>query len=316
MSLFTRNQLLQAWTELPERLRDTPLVAARTPGLYFKLETMQPTGSYKIRAAYTRVKARKKGTTEMALSSSGNFAAAFAWAADQFRVKPHLVVTPHVNPKKMKLANRFACQTHVCGARYESRFETLAKLESQGVETVDHRYCKTVFLGHSTVGWELLSQAQKFDRVLIPVSTGGLAIGIAAALREGGYTGEILGVQSSGNPTLHDSWKAGRPLPRHEIDTVCDALSATSVPKETFQLLRELLDDIILVEESSVLPAVGYFLEEEGLVVEPGAAVGLAALLELQRPWKRTLLVVTGSVLSEELLFEGLRRYQALPEAT
>lgn len=313
MSQFTQNQLHEAWSQLPERLKNTPLVPSRTPGLYLKLETLQPTGSYKIRAAYTRLKARKRTTTEMALSSSGNFAAAFAWAADQLKIRPHLVVTPQVNQKKMELAKRFPCQIHVCGARYESRFETLSKLESKGVETIDHRTCETVFLGHSTIGWELLSETQKFDRVLIPVSTGGLAIGVAAALRAGGYSGEILGVQSSGNPTLHDSWKAGRPIPRHEIETVCDALSATSIPNAAFKLLQDLLDDVLMVEESSVLPAVGYFLEEEGLVVEPGAAVGLAALLELQRPWKRTLLILTGSVISQELLFEGLKQYRALP---
>lgn len=314
MSLFQLEELQEAWSQLPERLRDTPLVAARAPGLYLKLETLQPTGSYKIRAAYTRIKAKKRTTTDMALSSSGNFAAAFSWAADHLKIHPHLVVTPQVNEKKMELAKRFPCQVHVCGARYESRFETLSKLEGKGVETVDHRNCKTVFLGHATIGWELLQEAHKFDRVLIPVSTGGLAIGVASALRAGGYSGEILGVQSSGNPTLHDSWKAGRPISRHEIETVCDALSATSVPNDAFKLIRELLDDILLVEESSVLPSVGYFLEEEGLVVEPGAAVGLAALLELQRPWKRTLLLLTGSVINQDLLFEGLRQYQALPD--
>lgn len=313
MSLFTQTQLQEAWSRLPERLRSTPTVASRTPGLYLKLETLQPTGSYKIRAAYTRILARKQETTEMALSSSGNFAAAFAWAADQLKVRPHIVVTPQVNPKKMELAKRYPCQIHVCGARYESRFETLSKLENKGVETIDHRTCKTVFLGHSTIGWELLCEATKFDRVLIPVSTGGLAIGVGAALRAGGYRGEILGVQSSGNPTLYESWRAGRPVPQHEIETVCDALTATSIPNEPFKHLSELLDDILIVEESSVLPAVGYFLEEEGLIVEPGAAVGLAALLELQRPWKRSLLVLTGSIVDDDLLFEGLRRYRALP---
>lgn len=309
MPLFTQTQLQSAWEALPDRLRNTPLVPARTPGLYLKLETLQPTGSYKIRAAYTRLRNRKHPGAEMALSSSGNFAGAFTWAAEKLRIGAHLVVTPQVNSRKMELAKQHPCKVHVCGRRYESRFETLQKLEAQGIETVDHRACKTVFLGHSTVGWECLYLAHLFDRVLIPVSTGGLALGMAAALRAGGYQGEILGVQPAGNPTLHQSWKAGRPVAREQTETVCDALTATSVPRETFALLQEHLDDILVVEEENVVRAVGFMMQEEGLVVEPGAAVGIAALMELQRPWNRTLAILTGRNVTPEFICRAVNTY-------
>jgi threonine dehydratase len=307
--LFSHKQLQKAWSELPLRVRDTPLREGRTPGLTLKLETLQPTGSYKIRAAYTRLKARRRDLTGVALSSSGNFASAFTWAAAELGAQAHLVVTPSVNQRKMDLAREHPCQVHLCGPTYESRFDTLENLAKQGIESIDHRTCQTVFLGHSTIGWECLRDVHLFERVLIPVSTGGLAIGVASALRGGGFKGEILGVQPAGNPTLFESWNAGVPIQRVGIETVCDALTATSVPQEAFSLLRDLLDDILLVQEQTVMRSVGFLALEEGIVAEPGACVGVAALLEEQRPWPGSLCIVTGRNLEAETLSRGLHAW-------
>jgi threonine dehydratase len=310
MGIFTIDQLKQAWEALPEEIRETPFHRARQQGLCLKLETLQPTGSYKIRAAYLRLARQTSGNKGVALSSSGNFAGAFTWAAHRLGTEAHLVVTPTVSARKMELARRHPCQVHVCGNSYESRFETLNQLAEQQIETIDHRTCHTVFLGHSTIGWECLCQQDHFDRVLIPVSTGGLAIGVAAALREGGFRGEILGVQPAGNPTLYNSWRAGAPMASRSADTICDALTATSIPQETYDLLKDLLDDILLVKEDSVLPAVGFLASEEGIVAEPGAAVGVGALLEQQRPWERTLCVLTGRNLDSTTLCNGVHAWE------
>lgn len=302
--MFTKEQLEEAWNALPEQLKNTPFHRARRPGLSLKLETLQPTGSYKIRAAY-RVLQNSTGAG-VALSSSGNFAGAFTWAAAQHQKEAHLVVTSGVNQRKMELANRFPCSVHVCGESYESRFEKLAELATKGIQTIDHRTDREVFLGHATIGWECLKHTGEFDRVLIPVSTGGLALGVASALRAGGFQGEILGVQPSGNPTLYHSWREGRPVSRPGIHTICDALTATSIPEETFQLLKEHLDDILLVQEQSVWYGVGHLAMDEGLVVEPGGAVGVAALLEEQRPWEGSLCIMSGANLESRVLQQAV----------
>ena len=300
--LFSTEQIEAAWLSLPQRLRDTPFHFARRDGLSLKLETLLPTGSYKIRAAYSRLAKISASSQGVALSSSGNFASAFTWAASQYDLKAHLVVTPAVNQGKLDLANQYPCTVHVCGDSYESRFEKLDELRSLGIEAIDHRTDRDVFLGHSTIGWECLRYAEHFDRVLIPVSTGGLALGIAAALRAGGYKGEILGVQPSGNPTLYDSWRQGHAVSRSGIYTICDALTATSIPDDTFALLREYLDDILLVQEQSIWNAVGFLALDEGIVVEPGAAVGVGCLLEEQRPWQDSLCILTGRNVSSQVL--------------
>lgn len=298
------HDIAQAYQELPYFLKDTPLIRARTEGLLLKLETVQPTGAYKIRAAWLALsrlgpEAKERG---VALSSSGNFAAAFTWAAHRLGIPAHLVLTPTVSGIKVAMAQQYPCTLHRCQTRYEARYELLQELSEQGIITIDHRLDRNVFTGHATIGWECVPSAQQFDRVLIPVSTGGLAIGVARALRAQGYSGEILGIQPSGNPTVYRSWKNGAPLALSQTDTCCDALTATSLPQEAFDLLQENLDDILKVDENSVQRAVKQLLFEEGIVTEPGAAVGMAAILEDQVPAARTLLILSGRNIDEQML--------------
>ena len=140
MSLFTARQIENAWQALPAALRDTPFQQARRRGLSLKLESLQATGSYKIRAAYSKVQESKPDCPGLALSSSGNFAGAFTWAAAQFKIPAHLVVTSSVEQRKMALAQEYPCQIHLCGDSYESRFEKLqellAKLLSSAIDSL------------------------------------------------------------------------------------------------------------------------------------------------------------------------------------
>lgn len=308
MQAITQSDLAAAHDDLPAELRDTPLVRGRLPGLWLKLESLQPTGAYKIRAAWTVLsrlgpEAKERGA---ALSSSGNFAGAFTWVAHRLGIPAHLVFTPSVSGRKVSMAQQYPCTIHRCEDRYEARYELLSQLAEQGIVTIDHRVDRNVFLGHATIGWECAEMADRFDRVLIPLSTGGLAIGIATALRARGYQGAIIGVQPEGNPTLYNSWREGRAVAHPKASTMCDALTATSVPDEAFALLRSLLDDVLLVKESSVKQAVAHLIQEEGVVAEPGAAVGMAALLEGQAPSDGSLLIVTGRNMEKTLLLDCL----------
>ncbi len=305
---FDSFQVEQDHGNLPQEIAWTPTIRARTKGLLFKLETLQPTGSYKIRAAYLKLAkiAQRLPGAQVALSSSGNFAAAFTWAAARLGLQPHLVLTGQVVERKLELAQQYPCRIHRCEDRFEARFEKLEELKESGVVSIDHRQDLEVYLGHATIGYELGKEGPAFHRILLPISTGGLAIGVAAALRNFGFRGEILGVQAAGNPTVFESWRLGEAVSRESIATCCDALTATSITPQAFAWLQHLLDGVLVVQESTIGQAVAYLAYEEGLVVEPGGAVGMAALLEEQRPAPGTLLVLTGSNIEAELLASAL----------
>lgn len=311
MVLSSSDEIERAYRSLPVALKDTPLTRGRTEGLRLKLETLQPTGAYKIRAAWTALSRidPKEAQRGVALSSSGNFAAAFTWAAHRLGIPAHLVLTPQVSGRKVALAQQYPCTLHRCQDRYEARFELLEQLSQRGIVTIDHRLDPQVFLGHATIGWECAAEPYDFERVLIPVSTGGLAIGVASALRARGFRGEIVAVQADGNPTVYHSWQAGRPVASEHVSTCCDALTATSLPQQAYDLLRQRLDNVLLVQEQSVQRAVGYLLHEEGLLVETGGAVGMAAILEGQVPAAGTLLICSGRNIENRLLRHCLDLY-------
>ncbi len=305
---FSTSELESAHALLPDAIKNTPLVSGRTPGLTLKLETLQPTGSYKIRAAWTALvrlgePARVKG---VALSSSGNFAGAFTWAAKRLGVPAHLVFTPSVSGLKVQMAEEFPCQIHRCEDRYEARYEVLEHLAESGILTIDHRLDQNVHLGHATIGWECAEHLERFERVLVPVSTGGLAIGMATALRARGFRGEIWGVQPSGNDTAARSFRAGRPIQNRGAATCCDALTATSLPQAAFDELKRLLSGILVVNEATIPEAVKYLALSEGVIAEPGAAVGMAALLENQKRPDGTLLILSGRNIEPALLRDYL----------
>ena len=113
--MFSREQLQSAWNELPDRLKGTPFHRARTEGLTLKLETLQPTGSYKIRAAYRLL--QKSESPGVALSSSGNFAGAFTWAAAQHGKEAHLVVTSS-SPNSPALPVRYSLISFSCPSSF------------------------------------------------------------------------------------------------------------------------------------------------------------------------------------------------------
>lgn len=305
---FSTSELETAHALLPDAIKNTPLVRGRTPGLTLKLETLQPTGSYKIRAAWTALvnlgaSGRDNG---VALSSSGNFAGAFTWAAERLNVPAHLVFTPSVSGLKVGMAEEYPCQIHRCEDRYEARYEVLEQLSESGILTIDHRSDRNVHLGHATIGWECGEHLQGFERVLVPVSTGGLAIGVASALRARGFEGEIWGVQPSGNDTAARSWQADRPVQNPSVATCCDALTATSLPQAAFDELKRLLDGILVVDEATIPKAVKHLALNEGVIAEPGAAVGMAALLEKQKRPDGTLLILSGRNIEPTLLSEYL----------
>lgn len=307
----------EAFQSLPPALKNTPLVASHDGKLLFKLETFQPTGAYKARAAWTVLQRLGKAAKQrgVALSSSGNFAAAFTWAAHRLGVPAHLVLTPSTSPYKLALAQRYPCTLHVCDDRYEARYELLQELNDQGILTIDHRFNLDVFLGHATIGWEcaqFLAQNKhhppiaNLERILIPVSTGGLALSIASALRSYGYRQPIFGVCPQGNPTLYNSWQAGYPIATKRASTCCDALTATSIPDRVFSELKKLLDDILVVSETSIPDAVRHLASQEGLVVEPGAAVSLAALQQSLAPEEGSLLILSGRNIDPKRLAQYL----------
>jgi threonine dehydratase len=253
--------------------------------VYLKLETRQPTGAYKVRPALNGIlthleAARNRGVLT---TSSGNFAQAVAWAAHRLGVKACIVMTDDTAPYKVERTRALGAEVVFCGTTFESRFETVSRLEKERGSVVLHGFDSVeTIAGDGTITLELIEQlgAETPFTVLSPASGGGLISGLAstlAALDPSKY--EVYGFQPERGGAIVKSLRAGTRLNVGKVHTIADALVASIPGERTFELIRKHCAGFDCVTEDEIRNATRHLIEEEKLWVEPGGAVSVAGLI-------------------------------------
>jgi threonine dehydratase len=265
----------------------TPLVPvpALSPKLLVKPESLQPTGSFKLRGAYTAISAHGRDAIERGVvaHSSGNHGHAVAYAAALLGVHA-VVVVPEGAPKVKTDAIEYY------GAELVRVPPTLsARMAAAGELVARHGYLlippfddRTVIAGQGTVGLEIADDRPQVDLVLVPVSGGGLISGIAAAIRAARPAAAVVGVEPELAADARDSLRRGEPVawPAADVQrTIADALRVERVGDLPFAHIRELVTSIVTVTEDEMLAAVKLLATRARLVAEPGGAAAVAAWL-------------------------------------
>jgi len=250
--------------------------------VWLKLETQQPTGSFKVRPALNGAlchaeAARRAGVLA---SSSGNFAQAVAYAARELGLDAQIVMMSSSSPYKVAATEALGAKVVLCGNSFEERWETTYRLQRESGRLLLHPYdSEETIAGDGTLGLELLEQLEGDFTVVVPVSGGGLIAGVASAIKVGRSTCRVIGVQPAANGALARSVEAGRPVSVGPVQTIADALVASKLGDRTFEVIRERVDHVVNVTEEEIGRAVAELAEKQKVVVEPGGAVGVAALL-------------------------------------
>ncbi len=296
--------LLQAArAALPEEIIVPP--SLEHSGIHFLCENLQVTGSYKVRAVCHWLGQRRAEEPPVALASSGNFAVALAWAGRRFGLDVTAVMMERSHPWKVERVRQLGGKILVCGNSTEERTRTLESLQMQGYEILEHLNDPRVLVGHATLGLDLAVQRPR--RVLVPASTGGLLAATALALKQFDPEVQVIGVQPQGACAMALSFRQRAMCRIDSVDTECDALTANHPGPLPLQLALELVDDMATVSEASIRRAVRWLAEELKLVVEPGAAVGLAALQSGEiEPQEGTWVVLSGGNLAPARLARWL----------
>jgi threo-3-hydroxy-L-aspartate ammonia-lyase len=306
-------------------------VAVRTPLLPFpgqrfliKAESLQPTGSFKIRGAYAAISAldeqvRRRGVIA---HSSGNHAGAVAYAAARLGVCA-VVVIP-ANAPQVKLAAVRASGAEIVtvapslSARLAATEELIARHGYTLIPPFDH---PGVIAGQGTVGLEIAAQCQGADLVVVPVSGGGLIAGIAAAIKAERPEARIIGVEPELAADARESLRAGHRIawdPQQTQRTIADALRVEQVGELTFKHIRRYVDEIVTVSEEEIRIAVRRLACEARLVSEPGGAVAVAACLLRERELPEAsapVAVLSGGNIEPALLAAILSDAAAQPAA-
>ena len=304
--------------------RRTPLLAS-TPlddvfggRLLFKVESLQRTGSFKIRGAYNRLvqlDARQRDAGVVAFSS-GNHAQGVAAAARMLGI-PATIVMPSDAPR-VKLENTRALGAEVVlyDRVRESREQIAMKLASgRGATLVPAFDDPHIIAGQGTVGLELMQQAAELDlmpdQVLVPCSGGGLVSGSAIAIRALAPAAAVYGVEPEAFDDTRRSLAAGTLLKNPpEARSICDALQSSPPGTLTFAINRELLAGILTASDAEVETAMARAFRELRLVVEPGGAVALAAALAGRVPLagRTTAIVLSGGNVDAATFVAALSR--------
>jgi threonine dehydratase len=230
-----------------------------------KAENLQRTGAFKIRGAVNKLATLSPAEREAGVvaASAGNHGQAVAWAARQLGVRARIYVPVDAPMAKVEACRNYGAETEMSGVYFEDALTSaLTEAEETGATFIHPYEDQLVVAGQGTIGLELVEQAPEVETVLIPIGGGGLALGIAIALRALRPEVRLIGVQAG-------------------VDgyTIADGIAVKVPSAFTMPLLEDLLDDIVAVSDEEISEAIVLLLERAKLVVEGAGAVGVAALL-------------------------------------
>jgi threonine dehydratase len=265
--------------------RVTPLVDVSGPAgrpLYLKCESLQPAGAFKIRGAYNMVAqlTPAERAAGVITYSSGNHGQAMALAARTLGA-PAVVVMPTTAPKvKIEGARAFGAEVIFAGTTSaDRRARAEAEASRRGLTMVppfDHEW---IIAGQGTAGLEILDQRPDVAAVLVPIGGGGLAAGVAAAIKQSRPDVRVIGVEPVGAAAMKVSVDAGQPVTLPKTETVADGLMPVRPGDLTFAHVQKFVDRVITVEDKDIIAAVLWIFANARLVAEPSGAATTAAVL-------------------------------------
>lgn len=280
-------QILDAAARIAPLVHHTPVCTCRSldamsgATLFFKCENLQKVGAFKARGATNAVFSLAQGQAErgVATHSSGNHAAALAWAARLRGIKAFVVMPENAPAVKQRAVAGYGAQIVRCRPTLAAREESLAEVIARTGAAPVHPYDdESVIAGQGTAALELCQEVPDLDAVIAPVGGGGLLGGTALAVRGASAGTRVLGAEPEMADDAFRSLQAGRIIPSTYPETVADGLR-TSLGELTFPILQRYVDAIVTASEADIVAAMRIVWERMKLVIEPSAAVPLAAIL-------------------------------------
>lgn len=321
----TIDAIRAARERLGERVRETPVwpwrgdaiesVVGANTQVFLKLELFQYTGTFKARGALLNAMglsedAKRRGVTAV---SAGNHAIAVAFAARGVGASAKMVMPKTANPARVALCRAYGAEV-VLVDDVHAAFAEVKRIESDEGRTFIHPFeGELTVLGTSTVGYELCSQVEDLDAVIVPIGGGGLIAGIACAVKQMQPDCKVFGVEPEGADSMRRSFAAGVPQAIDKVNTIADSLAAPHAAPYSFELCRRFVDELVLISDDAMRRAMGLLFADMKLAVEPAGSAATAALcgpLRERLAGKRVGVILCGSNIDLETFAR-----QAIPYA-
>ena len=308
-------EIYQAKKRISPYVARTPLVRAHTLSdlcnaeIWCKLETMQPTGAFKLRGATNAIlrlneEQRIHGVVAV---STGNHGRGVAYAAREQCVQAVICLSRLVPENKVEAIKALGADVRIVGnSQDEAEIEAQRLTEEEGLIPISPFDHPDVIAGQGTIGLELLEDFPELNTVVVPLSGGGLIGGISLALKAASPKINVVGVTMENGPAMVLSLKAGKPVEVHEEESLADSLGGGIGLQNhyTLRLVQELVDETLLVSEDEIGQAIRYVFETQRMVLEGGAAVATAALLakKLDVEGQKVAIIYSGNNIAKKTL--------------
>jgi threonine dehydratase len=264
-------------------LDHAPTLSARLGNrVMLKREDQQPVFSFKLRGAYNKMahlSAAERARGVIA-ASAGNHAQGVALAAERLGCRATIVMpvtTPHI---KVAAVQSRGAEVVLCGDSYSDAYAKAIELQADTGATFVHPYDDPdVIAGQGTIGMEILRQWQgPLDAIFVAIGGGGLISGVASYVKRVRPEVKVIGVQPTDSDAMAQSLAAGRRVTLAHVGLFADGVAVKQVGKETFRIVRELVDDIVLVDTDATCAALKDVFEDTRSILEPAGALSIAGL--------------------------------------
>jgi threonine dehydratase len=321
-----------AYARLKDVVKKTPLTynhnLSRKYGcdVYLKREDLQIVRSYKLRGAYNMMSLLPSNQLAKGVvcASAGNHAQGFAYSCKKLNVQGEVfmpIITPNQKVSQTKMFGEGFVEVKLVGDTFDDCAVAAKKYtEEHGLTFIPPFDNVRIIEGQSTVGIEILEEQQNIDFLFLPVGGGGLSAGVGAYFKTFAPQTKIIGVEPEGAPSMLTAIKAGQPVKLDNIDSFVDGAAVKRVGDATFEICKQVIDDMHLVPEGKICSTILKLYNEEAIVVEPAGAISVAALDDYadQIKGKKIVCIVSGSnndiermqeIKERSLQYEGLKHY-------
>lgn len=301
--MLSLDKVFNAQTVLKSIIRETKLVRAFGIApeceLYLKPENLQITGSFKVRGSAYKIAMLSDEEKERGVvaCSAGNHAQGVALAATKNGIHS-LICLPDTAPiSKVEATKGYGAEVCLVAGCYDDAYQKALELrDSQGYTFVHPFDDENVIAGQGTIALEILNDLDNIDAIVVPIGGGGLISGIAYTVKQIRPSIKVYGVQVNGAPSMYNSIKNNQIECLPSVQTIADGIAVKQPGENTFKLISEYVDDIVLVSDDEVSSAILALIEKQKMIAEGAGATAVAAVLAKKLPveGKRVVCLVSG----------------------
>ena len=301
--MLSLSKVFDAQTVLKNIIRETNVVKsygiAPDCELYLKPENLQITGSFKVRGSAYKIamlsaEEKKKGVIAC---SAGNHAQGVALAATKNGIKSLICLPDSAPISKVEATKGFGADVCLVEGCYDDAYQKALELKEKEGYTFVHPFDdENVIAGQGTIALEIFNDLDNIDAIVVPIGGGGLISGIAYTVKQIRPSVKVYGVQVSGAPSMYNSVKDGEIECLQSVSTIADGIAVKQPGVNTYELVKEYVDEIALVTDDEVASAILALIEKQKMIAEGAGAVAVAAVMfnKFDLKGKRVVALVSG----------------------